>query len=1416
MTTTNLYFAHDSSSFDMPDSPGDFGGMIWDAIAGAISNIGNWFTSALDRGYEIVKDAIPNVLDGIETVVEVGVKLAGAGIGFFVGVAENLLGGLVNLGKSAAGGVIDLFRSVLGIEDDRPLPEFISPFKADLEGAIKPHLDNVKTALADSRAAGEKIVELNGVVDEYWQDVEGYREEQRQIRIDMEAINGEIGLLLPEVDAAIERMDQLQGEVGTSIETAESAQQLADKLIGDLAEVDERITRTATESLREAEKATARAQNAMASLDAMNRSLEVITPMDGYAHPWWSDGMGRKVLPSGGTPDNGDTWQYTFNGTIPEDAPESYIDIPDGVELLVEITARSITPGKNSMAPLAFLDENGSNVISEYLTWNDYGGEWRPRWEGVVVEGVGVFTVASAGEEWTTERLRVRIRKGVSKVRVVTFDPEEPFRAYVKQIYTQAYPDDPDKVQDFVDRSMEALGEPALTRIDVSYYSSLAEGVTELQGEYDATIGPEGTITKSIAKLGDDIEANAATGAQLTGEIGDIVDELGNKVNTTAYTARIGELQGGLEAVESRQESQGQEIRGLSGDLSKKVDATDVDGQIAATKRELIDNEISDALKTADTAIGWIENTPDIGTSLIALIPGTSRPRWSEGADEVTISGIPGITTAYSTEAGEGTKYPTPQYVAVDPSLTYRISFWARAEKPGSVIVWHLKDQDGNRALATKTSSVDTSEVPHSSNYAISYLDVPATWTKYEYFLNFYETAQLITSGSVYWQHPNGIKARQWIADLRIEPAIPSQADVDRAQNRSLKALEEAQRLDGEFQDQQREINQINKDLWEGQTTWNDAQLTINKVNVELWGEQNQWNKTVDQAKKAYDLLWKKQDEWNAGIDDFRTLQQEWNDDVEGWQATKTRLDSEQQKLQGEVDDAQNTATKSNTKAIEANTRILNMVFPAQSIVPMHPDEQIPAWEQAALYDSSVHRRDGVERDTGDLPGGVTSAIKVTATGSRTFKPNVGTRVAADPNIEYKYSFWAKADRPSTRMYIELRDQDGTHAVKKNTVDEKSPGNSQSTYIASNIVLSESWQKFSGTLTLRDEVRSVKIAGIYYSHPNGDPGTQWLADLQLTPNMPSQEQVDATQNTAIEANTKAIKTFEQMFDEQGGLNKLYSALEALGFQYNQEERDWFKTQEDLGHSLDGIKDAQDDIKEQNDKREASQAKATEELSMAVGAMSQYITRSLYVKSGRESKNKHWTVSMSGNTADFTAEPGWAGSAYIWRKSSGNGEMYIHEMEIGTALSSRKFTLTNAQWLMVHYVVEEGSVNQQLYRFENFYAGNSSGGAWANADGRRFTLHGNARRSITAHVEWSAANWHSNYGIRFLRNGSEIKRILHDRLGPLEFWGNGTRSQSLSVTAQFNDGDRLEVQVYSGGSDASERHINFIDVSIVNF
>ena len=306
----------------------------------------------------------------------------------------------------------------------------------------------------------------------------------------------------------------------------------------------------------------------------------------------------------------------------------------------------------------------------------------------------------------------------------------------------------------------------------------------------------------------------------------------------------------GIADAKAAQESANQAISDVetkSGELSAEIEAQRKASlaREAALKKEInpkieaAQSRGDSAMSEAEKAVSWLKNPVEIGTSVIAIDPETKKPYYANNLEVVEDKAPNSVDPTYmrpETSAGLTTHGPK---VPVDPKIKYTVSFWAKADRPGSVVYGQMRGTNGSttapdggplfHGTITETyppqpsNKGEDGKYVHSTagnSYFISRLELPTEWTYYENEIQFSEGVTSVSISTMYWNHQYGVRANQYISGLDIRPQIPTQASVDEAQNDAIRANQEILR-------QQQEINALN-------TAFQEEQKVINATKNEL------------------------------------------------------------------------------------------------------------------------------------------------------------------------------------------------------------------------------------------------------------------------------------------------------------------------------------------------------------------------------------------------------------------------------------------------------------------------------------------------------------------------------------------------------------------------------------------------------
>lgn len=288
----------------------------------------------------------------------------------------------------------------------------------------------------------------------------------------------------------------------------------------------------------------------------------------------------------------------------------------------------------------------------------------------------------------------------------------------------------------------------------------------------------------------------------------------------------------GIADAKAAQESANQAISDVetkSGELSAEIEAQ---RKAAVAREDALKKEINpkieaaqskgdNAMTEAEKAVSWLKNPQEIGASLIAVDPETKKPVWAEFLEPIPVENLPAGASDGYFSSGRHNNQPRRVWVKIDPNTKYIVSFWARADEPGSSMTYDMRNQSGEHGF-NGSESVEGFASAKDSFRPYWVKNVPTEWTQYRMILTPRETSREVSFSQSYFRHQLGSNTttNQYIADFQIYPQIPTQASVDEAQNEALRAHSEILR-------QQQEINSLN-------TAFQEEQKVINATKNEL------------------------------------------------------------------------------------------------------------------------------------------------------------------------------------------------------------------------------------------------------------------------------------------------------------------------------------------------------------------------------------------------------------------------------------------------------------------------------------------------------------------------------------------------------------------------------------------------------
>lgn len=273
-------------------------------------------------------------------------------------------------------------------------------------------------------------------------------------------------------------------------------------------------------------------------------------------------------------------------------------------------------------------------------------------------------------------------------------------------------------------------------------------------------------------------------------------------------------------------------------------------------------------------------------------------------------------------------------------------------------------------------------------------------------------------------------------------------------------------------------------------------------INTRLWGSQGELN-------KLNSALWDAQGNLNSANEIFK------NDTV-GWLKTaQEAMDASEQ-----VNDAQTGLIATNNRAITAHQRIINLLYPNMTLVPMLEDGITPAWTTQCEKTA-----DGGWIIPLDVPNGTFGVSLDQST----------PHVSVDTSLTYRAVIKFRHHHPDptaatlVQVLFAKSSSPGSQYLVTPVTDTSFPPGAQRqpiTGVASGVIPAGQWTtwmgdfKFSHTFT--EQIRVAAVTGHTYKDA-ADVQAIEVASLEIYPLIPSQTDVNAAHSEAIQANTKAIR-----------------------------------------------------------------------------------------------------------------------------------------------------------------------------------------------------------------------------------------------------------------------------------------------------
>ena len=122
--------------------------------------------------------------------------------------------------------------------------------------------------------------------------------------------------------------------------------------------------------------------------------------------------------------------------------------------------------------------------------------------------------------------------------------------------------------------------------------------------------------------------------------------------------------------------------------------------------------------------------------------------------------------------------------------ISYKLSFWAYASNGSTQIFFTFQNQNDKECFSHSVGYIDGQKVPSldvkkDSMFVSNYISLRNGYHKYEFRLDFTPDTTAVRLDNVGW-HFSNTKGLQRIVGMRFLPDVPSQAEIDKAQNNAI------------------------------------------------------------------------------------------------------------------------------------------------------------------------------------------------------------------------------------------------------------------------------------------------------------------------------------------------------------------------------------------------------------------------------------------------------------------------------------------------------------------------------------------------------------------------------------------------------------------------------------------------------
>ena len=219
----------------------------------------------------------------------------------------------------------------------------------------------------------------------------------------------------------------------------------------------------------------------------------------------------------------------------------------------------------------------------------------------------------------------------------------------------------------------------------------------------------------------------------------------------------------------------------LGSEIDKQISSNDTiakiksDNEAANKKLEEVLDKSKKGVEDASKAIELLNSRIDIGGSLLTIIPGTTKPHWTEGLDYVDDGKNPPYWAYFG-----GHKDINGPLVKVDSRIEYNVSMSLFGYGRESLITMDLLDENGKRIFVEVAEYVEENgekkrKIIHNRiGYFLWRRTARPQWQDINFTIRFVDDTKFARLGKIYFNDTSKNFEKQCIKDFRIDPLIPS------------------------------------------------------------------------------------------------------------------------------------------------------------------------------------------------------------------------------------------------------------------------------------------------------------------------------------------------------------------------------------------------------------------------------------------------------------------------------------------------------------------------------------------------------------------------------------------------------------------------------------------------------------------